>query len=161
MRLAIPLLILALAACSSEPTEEEIAADVAEVEANQEPPPEQFEPQAIVFADVEKNDLFGAGCNFMPDGSGEGSIAIAMAETGYMKRDGEILRFAADAGSAELPYLARRKYDGLVYSFALDIDEKSGMPSGDETTDYSGSLTVVDGENREVYASTGIVQCGA
>ncbi|MBX7496030.1 hypothetical protein K3172_09220 [Qipengyuania sp. 6B39] len=161
MRLAIPLLILALAACSSEPTEEEIAADVAEVEANQEPPPEQLEPQAIVYADIEKHDLFGAGCNFAPDGDTAGTIAIAMAEQGYMKKDGEILRFAADAGSPELPYLARSKYDGLAYAFRLELDEKSGMPSGDETTDYSGSLTVVDGGGREVYASTGIVQCGA
>ena len=161
MRIAIPVALLALAACSAEPSEEERQAAVAEVEANQAPAPETLALEGIGYPDIEKNDLYGAGCSFAPDGGGLGAVAIAMAEEGYLKRKGEILTFAADSGSRELPYLARSKYDGKAYSFSLAIDEASGAPSGMETSDYSGELTVEDQYGGVVYQATGIVQCGA
>ena len=161
MRLAIPVAVLALAACSAEPSEEERQAAVAEVEANQAPAPETLALEGIGYPDIEKNDLYGAGCSFAPDGGGMGAVAIAMAEEGYLKRKGEILTFAADSGSKELPYLARSKYDGKAYSFSLAIDEASGAPRGMETSDYSGELTVEDQYGGVVYQATGIVQCGA
>ncbi|MEZ5682509.1 MAG: hypothetical protein R3E14_14565 [Erythrobacter sp.] len=161
MRIAISLVLLSLAACSSEPNEAERKAAVAEVEANQEAPAEVLEPRPILYPDIEKNGLYGAGCSFAPDGGGLGAVALAMADEGYMKRGEEILQFAADKGSDELPYLARRKYDGKDYSFSLDLDRDSEAPSGEETSDYSGTLTVRDGKDRVVYSATGIVQCGA
>ena len=161
MRLLLPVALLALAACSSEPDEAERQAAVAEVEANQEAPVEILEPKPILYPDIEKYELYGAGCSFAPDGGGLGAVALAMADEGYMKRDEELLRFAADKGSDELPYLARRKYDGTDYSFTLDLDRDSGAISGEETSDYSGTLTVKDGKDRIVYQSTGIAQCGA
>ena len=161
MRIAIPLALLALAACSAEPSEEERQAAVAEVEANQTPAPEELALEPIDYPDIEQNDLYGAGCNFAPDSGGMGAVAIAMAEEGYLKRKGEILTFAADSGSRELPYLARSKYDGKAYSFSLDIDEASEAPTGIETSDYSGELTVEDQYGGVVYQATGIVQCGA
>ena len=72
-----------------------------------------------------------------------------------------MLTLAADKGSAELPYLARSKYTGREYAFTLDLDEASGKQSGEETSDYRGTLTVVDGSDRTVYAAKGVVQCGA
>lgn len=161
MRIAIPVALLALAACSAEPSEEERQAAVAEVEANQTPAPEELALEPINYPDIEQNDLYGAGCNFAPDGGGMGAVAIAMAEEGYLKRKGEILTFAADSGSRELPYLARSKYDGKAYSFSLAIDEASEAPTGIETSDYSGELTVEDQYGGVVYQATGIVQCGA
>lgn len=161
MRIAIPVALLALAACSAEPSEEERQAAVAEVEANQTPVPEELALEPIDYPDIEQNDLYGAGCNFAPDGGGMGAVAIAMAEKGYLKRKGEILTFAADSGSTELPYLARSKYDGKAYSFLLAIDEASEAPTGMETSDYSGELTVEDQYGGVVYQATGIVQCGA
>lgn len=161
MRIAIPVALLTLAACSAEPSEEERQAAVAEVEANQAPAPETLALEGIGYPDIEKNDLYGAGCNFAPDGGGMGAVAIAMAEEGYLKRKGEILTFAADSGSRELPYLARSKYDGKAYSFSLDIDEASEAPTGMETSDYSGKLTVEDQYGGVVYQASGIVQCGA
>ena len=161
MRIAIPVALLALAACSTEPSEEERQAAVAEVEANQAPAPETLALEGIGYPDIEKNDLYGAGCSFAPDGGGMGAVAIAMAEEGFLKRKGEILTFAADSGSRELPYLARSKYDGKAYSFSLDIDDASEAPSGMETSDYSGELTVEDQYGGVVYQATGIVQCGA
>ena len=161
MRKAIPVALLALVACSAEPSEEERQAAVAEVEANQTPAPEELALEPIGYPDIEQNDLYGAGCNFAPNGGGMGAVAIAMADEGYIKRKGEILTFAADSGSRELPYLARSKYDGKVYSFSLDIDEASEAPTGMETSDYSGELTVEDQYGSVVYQATGIVQCGA
>ena len=161
MRIAITVALLALAACSAEPSEEERQAAVAEVEANQAPAPETLALEVIGYPDIEKNDLYGAGCSFAPDGGGLGAVAIAMAEEGYLKRKGEILTFAADSGSRELPYLARSKYDGKAYSFSLAIDEASEAPTGMETSDYFGELTVEDQYGGVVYQATGIVQCGA
>ena len=161
MRFAVPFAVLALTACSSEPGEQERQAAVAEVEANQTPSPETLVLEPITYPDIEENNLFGAGCSFAPDGGGVGAVAIAMAEDGYLKRNGEVLKFAADSGSRELPYLARREYDGTAYSFTLDIDDASGAPSGMESSDYSGSLTVRDAYEAVVYEATGIVQCGA
>lgn len=161
MRIAVPLLLLALAACTSEPTEAERQAAVAEVKANQEAPPDMFTPRAILYPDIEKHDLYGAGCSFAPDGGGLGAIVLAQADKGYMKREDEILRFAADMGSEELPYLARRKYDGSDYSFTIDLDRESGKPSGDETSDFRAKFTVRDGKDRVLYEATGIAQCGA
>lgn len=159
--LALPF---ALLACDNpSPAEEEAARQQAvdEVNANQKPPPEELVLDPIRYPDIEKHDLFGAGCSFVPDGGGLGAVAIGMADKGYMIRKGELLVLAADMGSAELPYLARRKYDGREYSFTLDLDEAGGEQSGYETTDYRGTLTVVDGEGNVLYRAQGLTQCGA
>ncbi|MXO48415.1 hypothetical protein GRI69_09115 [Erythrobacter vulgaris] len=159
--LALPFVLLA---CDEpSPAEEEAARQqaVAEVKANQKPPPEELVLDPIRYPEIEKHDLFGAGCSFVPDGGGLGAVAIGMADKGYMIRKGELMVFAADMGSAELPYLARRKYDGREFSFSLDLDEGEGTQIGYETTDYRGTLTVTDGTNAVVYKSEGLTQCGA
>ena len=155
---------LALAACGGmTPAEEEAAreAAVAEVEANQKPPPEMLELDPIRFADIEKFDLFGAGCNFSPDGDASAPVALAQADAGYLIRRGELHKLASDKGSAEMPYMSHRKYDGLEYSFTLDFDEAKGRQSGYETMDYDGTLTVRDGSDNVLYTAEGLVQCGA
>lgn len=161
MRIAVLLAVAALAACSSEPTEEERAAAVAEVEANQVPPPEELVLGAIRYREIEQHDLFGAGCSFAPEGGGLAAVALAMAETGHFLRDGELITLAADKGSKELPYLARRKYDGKAYSMLLDLDEAAGKQSGEETSDYPATLTIRDAHGAVVYREPGIAQCGA
>ena len=158
------LALIGLAACdSTTPAEQEAAreAAVAEVEANQEPPPEQLVLDPIRYAEIEKYEISGAGCAFAPDGGGLGAVALAMADEGYLIRKGELQTLAADKGSKELPYLARQKYDGREYSFTLDLDESSGEQSGYETTDYRGTLTVRDGSDRVLYRASGLTQCGA
>ena len=165
MRWIIAIAPLVLAACGPTP-EEKAAADaraVAEVEAIQEPPPEELAPGLITFADVESADMFGAGCNVLPNSGSAGGIAIAIAQSdaGYFKRENEIIRMAADAGSKELPYLAREKYSGLAYSMRLEIDEDAGKQSGDETIDYPSVLTIRDAQDRVVYRESGTTQCGA
>ncbi len=134
---------------------------MAEVEANQKPPPERLALDPIRYREIEKFGLYGAGCSFAPNGGGLGAVALAMADKGYFLREGELHTLAADMGSAELPYLARRKYDGLEFSFTLDLEGAEGQQSGYETTDYRGELTIRDSSDNVVYNATGPVQCGA
>lgn len=161
MRISIVLLALTLTACSNEPNEEERAAAVAEVEANRIPPPEELQLEPIRYREIEKNELYGTGCSFAPDGGGMSAVALAMAETGHFLRGDKLITLAADKGSPELPYLARRKYDGAAYSMTLDLDEAEGEQSGEETSDYPATLTIRDASEQVVYRKSGIAQCGA
>ncbi|HCB78948.1 MAG TPA: hypothetical protein DEP68_09265 [Erythrobacter sp.] len=161
MRVSIFLLALTLVACSNEPNEEERAAAVAEVEANRIPPPEELQLEPIRYREIEKNELYGTGCSFAPDGGGMSAVALAMAETGHFLRGDKLITLAADKGSPELPYLARRKYDGAAYSMTLDLDEAEGEQSGEETSDYPATLTIRDASEQVVYRKSGIAQCGA
>jgi hypothetical protein len=161
MRVSIILLALTLVACSNEPNEQERAAAVAEVEANRIPPPEELQLEPIRYREIEKNELYGTGCSFAPDGGGMSAVALAMAETGYFLRGDKLITLAADKGSPELPYLARRKYDGAAYSMTLDLDEAEGEQSGEETSDYPATLTIRDASEQVVYRKSGIAQCGA
>ena len=161
MRISIVLLALMLVACSNEPNEQERAAAVAEVEANRIPPPEELQLEPIRYREIEKNELYGTGCSFAPDGAGMSAVALAMAETGHFLRGDKLITLAADKGSPELPYLARRKYDGAAYSMTLDLDEAEGEQSGEETSDYPATLTIRDASEQVVYRKSGIAQCGA
>lgn len=161
MRISIVLLALTLMACSNEPNEEERAAAVAEVEANRIPPPEELQLEPIRYREIEKNELYGTGCSFASDGGGMSAVALAMAETGHFLRGDKLITLAADKGSPELPYLARRKYDGAAYSMTLDLDEAEGEQSGEETSDYPATLTIRDASEQVVYRKSGIAQCGA
>ncbi|UOR08112.1 hypothetical protein LCM18_07650 [Qipengyuania flava] len=151
---------LILAACSSEPTEEERAAAVAEVEAHQTPPPQPLELGAIRYREIEEHELYGAGCSFAPAGGGLAAVALAMPDTGHIIVDGEMLTLAADKGSDELPYLARRKYDGTEHSMELDLDQDAGEEVGAEVSDYPATLTIRNARDQIVYNQSGIAQCG-
>ena len=160
MRAGILLLVVALAACSNEPTEEERQAAVAEVKANQTPAPEKLELGAIRYREIEQHDLYGAGCSFAPGGGGLSAVALAMAETGHFLRGTELMTLAADKGSAELPYLARSKYDGTAYSMTLEIEEDAGEEVAAEVSDFPATLTISNANDQVVYRKSGIAQCG-
>lgn len=163
MRHLLLVSAIALAACGQ--TAEERTADdaraVAEVRANQVPPPEQLQPEPILYPDIEENDLFGAGCSFVPAGGGLGAIAIAQEDKGYMKRDGEVLTFASDKGSAKQPLNSYRKYDGKLYGFTLDLATDTGEQEGGEIVNRPANLTVRDGRGRTVYEAPGTAQCNS
>ena len=153
-------LVAVLAACSSEPTEEERAAAVAEVEAHQTPPAQTLERGAIRYREIEKHELYGAGCSFAPAGGGLAAVALAMPVTGHIIVDGAMLPLAADKGRAELPYLARSKYDGTEHSMELDLDQDAGEEVGAEVSDYPATLTIRNARDQIVYNQSGIAQCG-
>lgn len=172
MRKLVLLCPLLLAACGEPelpPEQREMAEEraIAAVEAAQTIPPVPVTPEPILSADIERYDLFGAGCNFMPaDGmaqspDGEGPLVVAMGGAGYIKVDGEIHRLAPDAGSPELPVGARGKYDGREYALILDLASEEGERSGMETIDYPARLELHDSRDQTVFAVNGTAQCGA
>ncbi|MBD3729773.1 MAG: hypothetical protein IE933_08720 [Sphingomonadales bacterium] len=162
MRLGLAILpLLALSACGGErertPAEQRAEEDKA-IAANEKPIP--ITPQPILFPDIEKNDLFGASCAFVPDGGGVGAIFLAMDTMGAMKIDDEIVRFAPDRGSAELPMGIRSNFDGKAWSVTLAISG-DGEQTGIETTTYKAALTVRDAHEKIVYSANGSAQCGS
>ena len=94
------VLALALTACVDEPTAaEKKAADdraIAQVEAvqKQKPPPQMLEPQPILFGDIQRYNLFGAGCAFAPEGS-MGAVFLTRVKVAYVKLEDRIIRSAS------------------------------------------------------------------
>ncbi len=117
-------------------------------------------PQPILFPDIERHEIYGMSCAFVPENGGLGAVAIAMNNEGYMKLNDSVIRFAADSGSAELPYGARSQYTGKSHSFKISISGE-GTPSGAESMNYDGQLNVNDENGAVVYDSGGEVQCGS
>ena len=165
VRIALAL-AFALAACSRQPTAEEVAAqerrDIAQVEAvqKQKPPPQMIAPEPILFPDIEKYDLFGAGCAFAP-GDSMGAIMLARDKVAWMKLEGDLVRFASDPGSAEMPLGTWSRYSGKEMALALTRSEGAGDPDGEETVRWRGRLTVTDPFDQVIYNEEGMVQCGA
>jgi hypothetical protein len=159
-------LTLLVAGCDMPLSADEKAADDAEaieqVDAAQKvtPPIIAITPQPIAFDDLEKEKLLGASCAFKLDGSDQ-FVAVAMAESAVIKVDGALRVFAADRGSPALPLGAWTHYDGREHVIDLQIAGGDGSPSGEETTDWAGRLTIRDPYDRVVYSSPGTVQCGA
>lgn len=162
-RLALALGLLALlAGCGREPTaaEKHAAEDraIAQVNAAQtaKPPPQTIAPQAILFADIQKYDLFGGGCAFAPGGS-MGAVLLTRAKAAYMKVEDGMVRFASDPGSAKLPLDTFSRYVGKEMALSLT---RAGGDAG-EATRWAGHLVVTDAFDQVIYEADGQVQCGA
>ncbi|WP_228243938.1 hypothetical protein [Porphyrobacter sp. GA68] len=123
--------------------------------------PQALELEAITFADIEREDMFGAGCSFAPAGGGIAALAIAQSDAGYLKIAGEVVRFTPDTTSDELPLGARERYAGSSMTFQLLVRQEEASPSGYETVNYPGRLIVQDRAATVRYDSAGTVQCGA
>lgn len=154
---------LLLAGCGREVTPEEQALqderDIAQVEKANDAmgPLKPITPEPILYPDIERHDLFGEACNYAP-GTSLGARVVAREADAFMKIDGEIVRFAADPGSRELPQRTRSLYAAKEYSLRLAL-EGAGEPSGQGSTNYEGSVTVFDSHGRVVYEGTGLAQC--
>lgn len=160
-----------LAGCTQELSPEEQAIkderDVAMVElANMAAEPLQLvTPEPILDPDIESHDLLGATCNYAP-GTSLGTRVLARKEDAYIKVKGEMLRFAADPGSRELPLGTRSAYNGRTHVLHLALaqggetdSEKSADGSGASSPDYEGSITLRDRHGRVVYEGSGMAQC--
>jgi hypothetical protein len=158
--------IVVCAACSPTGSQERQAARdakaIAEVERLSTPPAIPLRPQPITFADLEKYDLFGAGCYFL-DGKGDKApmLFLASDEKGWLKLDGEMIPFSADRSSTELPYLSWSKYVGLARTVDLDRNEGAARSTGPETESAPGEITVRDERDRVVFKRNGLIDCGA
>ena len=158
------LAMLTLAGCGEEPVldaEAQAKADaksVAEIVAANTPPPERPKLQMIAFADIRKNKLFGPNCSFF-ERDVQSPVAIAGDQVGALKLEGNVERFAPDAGSAEGPNGTRRKYDGREVSFELAINRDEASDLGEEAVEAPASLLVRDGFDRVVYRQQGSAIC--
>ena len=119
-----------------------------------------IEPQPILYPDIEKHGIYGASCAFVAEGGGLGAIAIAMAEAGYMKIGGEIIRFEPDNAASEIPLGARESYTSERYAFQLKLEPGEGEQSGYEARNFAARLTLFDGDGGTVYETSGTAQCG-
>ena len=171
MRLLIILCApLALASCGDELTpaqqqaEDEALAERVREANDTAPPLVEVVPDAIEYADMESNDLLGLACTYRP-GTSMGARVIAREVDAYVKIDGEMIRFAADPGSRELPAGTRTLYNGREYSLRLEIADKAIVESGetaeDVATGYEGTVRLRDRWDRVIYEGSGSVDCGA
>ncbi len=163
-RLIVAAGALALASCGEALSEGEQAAENAAMadqvrEANQAGTPiEEVVPETISYPDMEANDLLGLACAYAP-GTSLAVRVIAREADAYMKIDGEMVRFAADPGSRELPANTRTLYNGREYSLRLAIEEV--LAEGEiENTTYEGTMWLYDRQDRVVYTGTGTANCG-
>jgi hypothetical protein len=135
-------------------------ADIAAVMAAQEVPPTPVTPGRILYPDIERYELFGAGCNFAPEGS-MAAIALAQPARGFMKIDGALEAFAPDAGSGDLPLGAKGKYTAGKWSFMLDLAEEEGASEGSETVNFPARFVLRNQRDQIVYQANGVAQCGS
>lgn len=156
--------VLAVGCAGDEPSAEDRQrmeeADIAAVKAAQEVPPAPVTPEKILYPDIERYELYGAGCNFAPEGS-MAAIALAQSARGFMKIDGDIVAFAPDAGSGDLPLGAKGKYTAGEWSFMLDLAAAEGEQDGSETVNFPARFVLRNQRDQIVYQAGGIAQCGS
>lgn len=159
----VVLLAFACAACGDAATDPEANdAAVAAVERanNAAPPMVQVVPETLGYPDIEANDIFGQSCAYAP-GTSLGARVIAREADAFMKVDGQVLRFAADPGSRELPMRTRSSYNGQTYSLRLAIEEPAIVDSEEQAGLMEGTIFLRDRWDRVVYQGTGAVSCSS
>lgn len=165
MHREVVLAALLLSACGHAPTAEEKARQeeraIAEVEANQTPPPDNPTPQPISYSESERAGIHGAGCSFRPGGSDGNPIAIALMSEGFMRFDDEIQHFAPDSGSPVTPFGTYTKYDSGHYAMEWNIDNSGGKAAGMDTMEHKARLILRDGHGRVIFSAQGQAVCGA
>lgn len=166
MRVMVVALLAFASGCSQPETtpaqrEADVEKAIAEVEAAQTPPPDVVTPERITPEDRSRFKLSTGGCSFAVDNPELGSLAILQLNTGFMKFDGAIDRFAPDPGGGEGPVGTSRRYDSGRHSLQVDYPEGIGTEQGSETMRYLARITLLDGRDREVYVAEGFAFCGS
>lgn len=128
-------------------------------ETEAEPPAPSVTPQSITYADIEANDLFGAGCAYAP-GNSMAPIVLALADEAVMKIDGQIHRFRIDPESEGAALGSDSRYLAEDRVLFLTVDGE-GRPAGEGSVNFTGTVRLVDGAGTELYATTGTVQCSS
>lgn len=158
----VSALALLLAGCADDATpQQKKAADdraIAQVEAVQKirPPVRPIAPQPILFGDMERFKLFGAGCAFAP-GTSMGAVLLTRPKTAFVKLADKLVRFASDPGSARLPLETVSRYVGKEYAASLTRDAGEAQ----DALRFAGRLVITDPYDQVVYAADGLIQCSA
>lgn len=154
-----------VAGCANEPAENTEAQDradaeaVAQVMAQQTPPPIELALQPLTYDDIVADErMSGRGCSFYPTDQ-EDPFATLGSDLGFVKYEGSVQRLAADAGSGEGPFGTRAKYAGREYVVRVAFDE-AAVEEGDGYWAAPATLTVEDGFDRQVAGHMGRLACG-
>ena len=154
--------ILLLAAGCNQLSPEEKAAnearDIAAVKAanDQLPPLKPLSPQAILFPDIRKANLYGPGCAFVAKGGGLGAIAMTQEKRAAIKLADELVILASDPGSTEMPFGTWSHYVGKRHSLTL-----TRLDAAQTDPEWRGKLVITDTGDRVVFEAEGLVQCKA
>lgn len=161
MRVVLGMIVLACAACSAEPADDDFRQEqaIAAVEAANEtgPPLEDITPEPLLEQDIERHDIYGSSCAYAP-GTNLRTRLIAREVDAFMKIEGDVQRFAADPGSRELAQGTRSLYNGREFSLRLELEGGEAQLEG-EAAELEGTVHLLDRWGREVYGGTGPVRC--
>lgn len=163
---AVALLALAFTSgCGAEPkTRAQQEADteraIAEVEAAQTPPPDVVAPERITAEERSRFNLSDTGCAFAVANPEVGAQAILQMNVGYMKFDGELERFAPDAGAGGGPAGTSTRYDGGRHALDVRYDLSRAAKVDGDRLSVPTRITLQDGRERTVYVAEGTSLCG-
>lgn len=163
--LAAAVLVLAASGCaeperSAAQREIDDEKAIAEVEAAQTPPPDVVTPERITDAERTRYGLSDSGCAFAVNNPEVGAQAILQMNVGFMKFDGEMERFAPDAGAADGPAGTKTRYDGGSHSLLVRFDAAASRKTGGGGVAIPTQVTLQDGRDRTVYVAEGTSLCG-
>ncbi|MBU6396023.1 MAG: hypothetical protein KGQ75_15745 [Sphingomonadales bacterium] len=123
------------------------------------PPASTVQPEPITYPDIKDNELYGAGCNFTPEGGGMSALALAQEGEAIIKVKGKIERIPADKKSQILPETARTRYLGPDRILLLaPLPDAKPVENGVVKT-LATSLTIMDPLGRIQFFAKGVVQC--
>lgn len=138
-------LVLLLAACGSAPPPP--------------PPASTIQPEPITYPDIKDNELYGAGCNFTPEGGGMSALVLAQEKEAILKLGGKIVRIPADKTSQILPETARTRYVGTNSILILaPLPDAKPVENG-VVQSLATSLTIMDLQGRIQFFAKGQAQC--
>lgn len=163
--LGLATVALLLTGCGEEAQtpaqkEAEIERAIAEVEAAQTPPPDVVAPQRITEEERVRLNLSEGGCSFAVNNPELGAQAILQMNVGYMKFDGDMERFAPDAGSGGGPAGTSTQYDGGSHGLLVRFDTAATQKVGGDQVTMPAQITLQDGRKRTVYVAEGTALCG-
>lgn len=162
MRAYLIVAVSLLAACSEEPvSEEERQRRVAEIERVNEGVALPVKPEPIMYPDMEEGGLMDPSCAFAPNGGSMAPIALALADSAWMKVRGELVEFAPDPGVQKGPALAWTKYDGREHSLRLGLGQEVDGATSPTGRRFEATLELRDGKDRMVYEAQGFAQCAS
>ena len=114
--------------------------------------------QPIGFAEAERADLLGAGCTWA-ERDGGATLFLALPDRGTIKVGGRIVRFEADAASADLGLGARSRYTGEGIGAVLKPSGPARR-TGEETTARPATLSI-GADGIDDTPRPGVLTCGS
>ena len=155
---------LTLTGCDKPQTKAQQATEdaraIAQVEAvqKQRPPVVPIDLAVMGAPDFEKNNLFGAGCAFVPEGGGMGAVLLTREKRAYIKLGAKVVSLSSDPGGPKAPVGTWEHYVGDTYSLEL-VRTVASPAVQEELLRWPGRVTIQDADRRVVYTAMGEVQC--